>query len=285
MVHAQPCLLRYDEMNSQGTDGMVDCVCSQMPGRCGMKVSNGLSMLELQIEGGRAFCPVLLHEGGQAVLFDAGLPGQLPLLRREVEAVGASLEQIKTVMITHHDMDHIGCLNRLKTVLGKDVKIMSLKEEAPYLRLDLAPAKLTPDRLSERVRQYETETGKKIIRPESLEGLRTLYASFRIEVDEELEDGQEIALMGGIIPLHTPGHVPGHTCYYLKKHSALVAGDALIAEEGKLMGPNPVHTKDLPSARKSLAKLLEYDIDSVLCYHGGLVKGDIRTRLQELIEG
>src|ERR1051326_6313154 len=55
----------------------------------------------------------LVEQGGQLTLIDAGLPGQWPELQQELRRMGRSLENIRAVLLTHGDTDHIGFAARL----------------------------------------------------------------------------------------------------------------------------------------------------------------------------
>ena len=52
--------------------------------------------------------------------------------------------------------------------------------------------------------------------------------------------------------------------------------------DGELQGPNPEYTVDLPTALRSVAKLTQYDIATVICYHGGCYDRDPNRRIAEL---
>jgi hypothetical protein len=41
-------------------------------------------------------------------------------------------------------------------------------------------------------------------------------------------------------------------------------------------------TFDIGLSKKSLKKLAEYDIEKVICYHGGLYKDKVNQRIEEL---
>jgi glyoxylase-like metal-dependent hydrolase (beta-lactamase superfamily II) len=59
------------------------------------------------------------------------------------------------------------------------------------------------------------------------------------EPDQLIEDGQVLHI--GSMPvhvIHTPGHAPGHVCYYLPEQKVLVGGDLIIC--------NAVGRTDLP---------------------------------------
>jgi len=48
------------------------------------------------------------------------------------------------------------------------------------------------------------------------------------------------------------------------------------------VGPADIHTFDMPTALLSLKKLVNYDIDRVICYHGGMFGPNASARIAEL---
>ncbi|MGE7093690.1 MBL fold metallo-hydrolase [Lysinibacillus sp. NPDC048646] len=87
---------------------------------------------------------------------------------------------------------------------------------------------------------------------------------------------------GGIEVIHTPRHTPGHISLYVKRSKALVAGDALICSGGFLRGPVLQTMLDINTARLSLKKFLSFDIESVICYHGGSCNIQVKKQFQAL---
>jgi glyoxylase-like metal-dependent hydrolase (beta-lactamase superfamily II) len=107
------------------------------------------------------------------------------------------------------------------------------------------------------------------------------YLDYTVTVDGTLKDDEELPFCGGIKVIHTPGHTPGHICLYISQSKTLVAGDAISAEGGKL-GPVPKFASlDWRLALKSLDKLAGYDIETAVCYHGGVWRGDVRRSIAE----
>lgn len=50
------------------------------------------------------------------------------------------------------------------------------------------------------------------------------------ETMEDLEDDQELTLAGATLQVrHTPGHTPGHCCFYWESEGVLFSGDQLFA--------------------------------------------------------
>jgi glyoxylase-like metal-dependent hydrolase (beta-lactamase superfamily II) len=103
-------------------------------------------------------------------------------------------------------------------------------------------------------------------------------------VDETLRDGARLDVAGGVRVISTPGHTSGHICLYLERSRTLVAGDAMTAGEGRLLGPNPSATPDMPTAIGSVRKLAELDVCAIVCYHGGVVEDDASGQLRRLAE-
>jgi len=217
-----------------------------------MKISRGVEILELKFNG--AFIhPTLLWDQEMAVLIDTGCSGQMEDLRKAMEDVGVSFNQLKVVILTHQDIDHIGSLPEILQNCGSHIKIYAHKLDKPYIQGDLP---LLKDGHIE-----NPPKGK---------------------VDETLKDGQELPYCGGIRVIHTPGHTPGHISLYLKQSKTLVAGDSMYSVNGILGGIHVPTTLDIEVAQQSLKKYVDLDIESVICYHGGLCTVDIKEQIQKL---
>jgi glyoxylase-like metal-dependent hydrolase (beta-lactamase superfamily II) len=209
-----------------------------------------------------------------ALLVDTGFPGDGPraALRAELALAGVALDQIRAVIITHQDWDHTGGLGELLREIGGKVELLAHEEEKPYLQGERPLIKI-PGRGG----PPPPERWHKII--------GNFMASLaHIWVSRTVADGEELPYGGGAVVIPTPGHSPGHICLYVKGAKALIAGDAMVVEEGRLMGPRVAFTPDLAGARQSLAKLADYDIETVICYHGGVYRGEANRRIAELAE-
>lgn len=78
--------------------------------------------------------------------------------------------------------------------------------------------------------------------------------------------------------------MPGHISIYIKDSKTLIAGDALVVEDDKLTIANPQYTLDIISAKNSIKKLLNYEIDKIVCYHGGVYTKDIKNHYKILFQ-
>jgi len=213
--------------------------------------------------------PTLCWDNEDVVLVDAGFPGQLKQLREEVERAGFSLERLTRLILTHQDIDHIGGASAL-LVLNDRIEVLAHEQERPYVAGEKRLVKISPERMAQLAERLTTPIDA--------------FTNARARVDRTLADGERISYCGGIVVIHTPGHTVGHISLYLEASRVLVAGDALNVVDGRLVGPNPRLTPELDQATSSLTKLAPYDIETVVCYHGGLYSGDVNARIAELAD-
>jgi len=240
-------------------------------------IARGVEALEIPATIGgmkTSIYPTLIWDSEAAILVDAGFPGQIPAIRRSVASSGALFENIDKIIITHHDRDHTGSLRSVLTNLPQKASVLSHQEERQYIEGRALPCKVilaeAPDS------PYPPET-KAIFLQQKLD-----YLDFAVSVDRTLEDGEELPFCGGIVVIHTPGHTPGHICLYIAQSKTLVAGDALCVENKSLHTLPKFASFDPSLAVKSLDKLVPYDVETVICYHGGVWRGSASQFVAEL---
>jgi glyoxylase-like metal-dependent hydrolase (beta-lactamase superfamily II) len=241
-----------------------------------MKIGEKAEALEIVMAflgGAGTIHPVVLWDSMEGVtLVDAGLPGQLPEIKAGLEALGLGLRDVRRLLLTHQDLDHIGSADAVVKASG--AVVFAHEADVPYIQGEKPLLKLDAGRYEARLQGLPDEQKQRV---------RAILASPpRVRVQTVLRGGEELPFHGGIVVIPTPGHTPGHVCYYMKSQNLLLAGDAMRVEEGSLIGPSPMATPDMRSAVASLKNLLPFTIDSVLCYHGGPVSRDVAVRLREL---
>ncbi|MGF2712159.1 hydrolase [Bacillus mycoides] len=217
-----------------------------------MEIAKGVEMLQLEFQE-FIIHPILLWDDEMVVLIDTGFPGQIEDIQVEMERVGVSFDKLKVVILTHQDIDHIGSLPELLQNRGSNIKVYTHELDKPYIEGDLP-----------------------LLKDGNVEN------SPKGKVSDTVIDGQELPYCGGILILHTPGHTPGHISLYLKQSKTLIAGDSMYSVNGMLGGIHAPTTLDVQEAQQSLKKYLNLDIESVVCYHGGLSKGNINAQIQKL---
>lgn len=150
---------------------------------------------------------------------------------------------IDRVILTHDGVDHTGGLNQI------------IERYDPEL---LAPAAETD--LLDRIDQTPTAT---------------------FEHGDVLADGVEV--------IEIPGHTPAPTSLYFPERKLLIAGDVLDGSDrrglpaGYLLPPPASYNEDHTAAELNLERLLEYDIETVLVFHGSHVMSNAGEKLQRLI--
>ncbi|MBD0380031.1 MBL fold metallo-hydrolase [Paenibacillus sp. WST5] len=196
----------------------------------------------------------LLWDENDVILVDTGIPGQLEVIHKALAEADFPFEKLTKIIITHHDMDHIGSLPDLVNASEGRIAVLAHELAKPYI-----------------LGEVPTIKSKRLVPP--------------TQVDVTLQDGDVLPYCGGIQVLYTPGHTPDHISLYHKPSKTLISGDALTSQDGTIMPPNPNFTPDMPTALKSVAKLLALDIATIITYHGGVCTDNIKKRLFEIAKG
>lgn len=211
-----------------------------------------------------AIHPVILKDENEMILVDCGYTGFLPIIEDAIKSENLDCNQLTKIIITHHDHDHMGALAEFKRKYPK-IKVVASEIEALYIEgkkksLRLEQAEVLQNTLDDEQKSF----GKAFC-----EILRNVEP---VKVDTLVHGGDTFDWCGGIDIVATPGHTPGHVSLYLKQQKTVITGDAAALENNELVIANPQFTLDIENANKSLSKLLAYNAESIICYHGGILK-------------
>ena len=245
-----------------------------------MKIADGIEALELNMDFmGRQMVihPTLIWNNDTVILVDTGMPGQLPQIRKAMDEIGVPLSKLGEVILTHQDIDHIGGLSDILKASGRKIEILAHEADRPYIEGAKPLIKMSSDRVAKMLEALPEERRK------HAEAMFTQPP--KASVDRTIADGETLPWCGEITVIFTPGHTPGHVSLYVNKSKTLIAGDAMVVADGQLLGPNPQATLDMETATKSLKQFTQYDIETVLCYHGGIYSDNANQRLEELARG
>jgi glyoxylase-like metal-dependent hydrolase (beta-lactamase superfamily II) len=240
-----------------------------------MKINEQIEVLELTLQMGEhpfVINPVVIHGEHSYVLVDTGMPGSYGPITELLIQAGINPAAPHAIILTHQDIDHVGSLPQFK---GEGVEVYAHGDDQPYI-----------DGLKPMIKfNGERKAGLIASLPQDLAvALEATFSGKEKNVTALLTDGEKLPFGGGLTVIHTPGHTPGHVCLYHELSKTLIAGDALVVNGGELHGPNPGVTPDMPLALESLRKLKAYPIETVICYHGGIFKGDVQQALDKLTE-
>ena len=218
--------------------------------------------------------PVILEDENELILIDCGYPNFLNLIESIAINNGINIKKLSKIIITHHDFDHMGALAEFKRKYP-NIQVLSSLEDASYIdgskkSLRLQQAESIYDSLAEEEKEQANYFHK------------TLESVEPCNVDLTLKDKDYLDICGGIEIIATPGHMPTHISIYHKESRSLITGDALVVENGKLVIALPQYTLDIEEAKRSIKKFLNYDIDRIICYHGGIYENDIKESLKRI---
>lgn len=188
--------------------------------------------------------PAAVETPTGVVLIDVGYQGAVEELVAALETAGLTLADVRAVVITHQDGDHAGALEEVVDRTGAVVYAHGAC--APYVDGRKHPIKAPDDE------RYPPAS-----------------------VDVELVDGVRFRTDAGPMDVvFTPGHAPGHVSLHFPEQRLLLAADALTADEDGLAGPSEQFTPEMDRALDSAARLADYRIEQILCFHGGAVDAD-----------
>ena len=211
------------------------------------------------IEGISAHC--YLIDGHELILIDTGMPRKTKkILSYITEVLHKKPIDLKTILLTHCDIDHIGNAWELRRITGATIAAHPLDAEIIA---------------GKKPRQTSRKTMQILF--------KLLSAILQVKpftVDEILDDGHTIA---GLTVLHLPGHTPGSIAFYDQKRKVLFIGDTLGCKDGIIRGPPQSVTWDMNHAFVSLEKLLPLDYTVMLSGHGEPITTHASRKVSEFI--
>jgi glyoxylase-like metal-dependent hydrolase (beta-lactamase superfamily II) len=189
---------------------------------------------------------VLEDDTSGLTVIDAGMPGYDERVLSLVREIGHSPQDVKQILVTHADIDHVGGLKPLVAETGAAVyaspesaKYIHARRNPPHMRMPMAVVATVVGWLSRRA----------------------------VPVSQRVSDGELLDLAGGIRVIVTPGHTPDHTCYFWERERVLFAGDLLNHVRNLALTPNRI-TWNMDAARQSAQKVLALDPAVICAGHG-----------------
>jgi glyoxylase-like metal-dependent hydrolase (beta-lactamase superfamily II) len=207
----------------------------------------------------------LVVDGSGITVIDAGLPGHWRDLEQELAALGRSVEDIRAVLLTHGDPDHLGFAERLRRDHGVPVYVHGADSARARGQGSTNPG-WGPMRLGPVAKFLAYAVGKGALRPVHVAEVR------------EFEDGEVLDLPGAPRIIALPGHSPGSVAVHVPAAEAVFVGDALTTRHvltGQ-EGPQPAPFTDDPAqALRSLERLRPTGARWVLPGHGTPWRGGV----------
>lgn len=218
--------------------------------------------------------PAVIDDGENLILVDCGDPELAYVLMDEMRSKGLSPERLTHIIITHHDLDHVGGLSQFRDACP-NVNVMATAEQAEYIS-----GRSRWLRLQEEDRLYLALPPEKRIPSSRVRAAQ--YVNFLpANVDTVLQGDEFLPLCGGIQIVSTPWHMPGHISVYIPGEKALITGDAINTFDGKI-DITPHLNLNADCTAEGLLRLAELDVEHIYGYHGGelsLTPGAFRKQI------
>ena len=200
-----------------------------------------------------------VEDDGQVTLVDAGVKRAPRRIVAGLEHLGVAPSDVTRILVTHAHSDHVGGLSAMRGRTGATVAVH--ERDAAYVREGKGPVL---DRSTLGGRLFRHNGG-----------------SAPTPVEEELVDGQVLAVAGGLRVLHTPGHTPGHVSLLHEPSGVLITGDSIWNMRARMTWSVPMFCTDVAMAKETAHVLGELDYEVAAFTHGP----EIRDGAREAVRG
>lgn len=226
-----------------------------------MKIAEGLYRIGSDIVNS-----YLVVDGDGVTIIDAGLPRYWTLLDGELARIGLSLDDVRALILTHGDTDHIGFAARLSREKGIPAYLHPADDDRAHLKVKKPSGGWGPIKLGPLAGflWYSARHG----------GLRIPPAGELRPV----KDGQVLDVPGSPRIIHVPGHTPGSVAVHVPAVDAVFLGDTMTTRNvlTGVTGPKPApFTLEPRQALESLDRLEGVDATWVLPGHGPAWDGGV----------
>ncbi|MFE3974430.1 MULTISPECIES: MBL fold metallo-hydrolase [unclassified Peribacillus] len=200
--------------------------------------------------------PNLIIMNNALTLVDTGYSNSLPLIENEILKNGYEVKNLKNIIITHYDGDHIDSLYDFKEKYTW-INIIASESESKYISGEMKSERLVQaEEMLENMPNKEIEFGKWFI--QQLKNLK------HVSIDEKVNDGDMI-LDNNCSVVATPGHIS----LYFPSLKSVITGDAAVNEGQELIIANQNFCLNVEKAQQSLRKVINLKAETYYCYHGG----------------
>lgn len=200
---------------------------------------------------------------GSLTLVDAGLKRSYKKVLPALAALGKAPQDVRRIVMTHAHPDHAGGLAATKDATG--AAVLAHDREAIYLQSG-KPPQLDRSRLPGRL----------------LSGIGGGFT--KVVVGDTFQDGELLAVAGGLRVVHTPGHTPGHVSLLHEPTGVLLTGDAIFNMRG-LTYSHAAFCTDVALSRETADRLGELEYDVVGFAHGQHISTGAREAVRAFLRG
>ena len=210
--------------------------------------------------------PYLIINPEGLTLIDTGLPKSDKKILEYVTSLGYDIGDIKEIIITHADGDHVGGLVAIKAGSGGQVFASEIEAKAIAEGVQSRPLKLSG------------------VQKLLFSAARVFFKAAPAKVDQIVINEEIIPVMGGLRVVDTPGHTPGHISLYVEEQGVLFCGDSLRCPDGQIKVSKGVNTWDEEQAWQSAGIQAGLGARIVCPGHGDVVN-EAEAQFQLMLKG
>jgi glyoxylase-like metal-dependent hydrolase (beta-lactamase superfamily II) len=198
--------------------------------------------------------PHLAIDSDGLTLIDAGTRGSQRRILGYVRRLGYAPTDLRRIVFTHADGDHVGAVAALAAASGARVYASATESAAlaagrPSREMNLRGAWRLLYRLARPLLRVPPFSGAEVLR-----------------------EGDVLPVLGGLRVVETPGHTPGHLSFYAPATGVLLAGDSIAFRGGRMRRPFTLTTWNEEIALASLRKQAALHPSVVCLGHGPVVR-------------
>ena len=206
---------------------------------------------------GRVVNCYLIAEPDGLTLIDTGLASYEEKIREAILSLGRSIQDLKTIFLTHSDGDHVGSLAALKAASGAKVYASAIEAEA----IEAGFPSREPN---------FSRLGKFLMRR-----MPGFFEFVPCKIDHILTPGDDLPVLERLWVVPTPGHTPGHISFYSASARILFAGDSVRSSRDELVCSTGPVTWDELEAQNSMRLQAAMRPRIVCVGHGKVVKNAV----------
>ena len=209
----------------------------------------------------------LLEQPDGVTMIDAGWDTEdaWAALTDGLGKAGYEVGDVKSVLVTHIHPDHFGLAGRVREASGA------------WIALHPADAEILPQRymqmdgLLSDMRGHLLECGVPLEAMDQMRGASMPVRGFvqAVTPDVLLDDGDRPDVAGwDLRAVWTPGHSPGHLCFYDRDRRRLMSGDHILPRITPNISFHPQQTRNpLADFLESIEKVAALEVDECLPAH------------------
>ena len=205
---------------------------------------------------------VLLRDGDDLVLFDAGFPNREKIVFDAIDQLGKRRSDLKHLIFTHGHPDHIGSAAAIVRETGATTWMHAADAPLAESGGPFRPMTRAPGLLHALIFRAVWHPDQRV-------------ASFGI--DKTIAEGDVLPAAGGLQVIATPGHCAGQVAFLWRGEQLLIGGDVFMNIYGLA---DPVGFEDETEGRNSQRRLASLNFDAAAFGHGNAILAKASSRLR-----